>query len=146
MELHKIEGIKHSPQDAIEAWIMYLNNLEGKEMEAIAMENPGIKKALTIEQAFMHNKQERRIYELREKTIKDELSARLGSEARGKTVASQDAICKFLEVRFGEPSRDIQNKVKQIAKLDVLDKIINKIFAVSSLEEAEAVISSVHTQ
>lgn len=146
MELHKIEGIKRSPQDAIEAWMMYLNNLEGKEMEAIAMENPGIKKALTIEQAFMHNKQERRVYELREKAIKDELSDRLGSEARGKTVASQDAICKFLEVRFGEPSRDIQNKVKQIAKLDVLDKIINKIFGVSSLEEAGAVISSVHTQ
>ena len=96
MELRKIEGIKHSPQDAIEAWMMYLNNLEGEEMEAIAMDNPGIKKALTIEQAFMRNKQERRIYELREKAIKDELSALAGLRGEGQRV-SQRRSASFLK-------------------------------------------------
>jgi predicted transposase/invertase (TIGR01784 family) len=149
MELRKIEGVKHSPQDAIEAWMMYLNNLEGEEMEAIAMDNPGIKKALTIEQAFMRNKQERRIYELREKAIKDELSARLGSEAKGRAEGraemAQEAICKFLEVRFGKPSLNLQQRVKRIDKLETLDRIINKIYAAGSLEEAADVIDIVHT-
>jgi hypothetical protein len=122
-----------------------LNNLEGEEMEAIAMDNPGIKKALTIEQAFMRSKQERRIYELREKAIKDELSARLGSEAKGRAEMAQEAICKFLEVRFGKPSQNLQQRVKQIDKLATLDRIINKIYAAGSLEEATGVIDIVHT-
>jgi len=37
---------------------MYPNNLQGEEMEAVAMENPGIKKAMTIEQAFWQSKKE----------------------------------------------------------------------------------------
>ena len=145
MELRKIEGIKRSPQDAIEAWMMYLNNLEGEEMEAIAMDNPGIKKAMTIEQAFMRNKQERRIYELREKAIKDELSALAGSEAKGRAEGMAEAICQFLEVRFGKPSRNLQQRVKRIDKLETLGRIINKIYTAGSLEEAAAVIGIVHT-
>lgn len=150
LELKKIESVKHSPQDPVEAWVMYLNNIEGKEMEAIAMENPGIKKALTIEQAFMRNKQERRIYELREKAIKDELSARLGSEAKGraegKTEGMVEAICQYLEVRFGKSSRNMQKQVKQITGLDALDKIVNKIYTASSLEEAKAVVDRAYGQ
>jgi predicted transposase/invertase (TIGR01784 family) len=125
--------------------MMHLNNLEGEEMEAIAMDNPGIKKAMTIEQAFMRNKQERRIYELREKAIKDELSALAGSEAKGRADGMAEAICQFLEVRFGEPSRNLQQRVKRIDKLETLDRIINKIYTAGSLEEAAAIIDIVHT-
>ena len=48
--------------NALEGWMMYLSNLEGEELEAIAMDNPGIRKALTIEQAFWQSKKERRLY------------------------------------------------------------------------------------
>jgi len=47
------------------------------------MENPGIKKALTIEQAFWQSKKERRFYELREKAIREEISALAGDRAEG---------------------------------------------------------------
>lgn len=43
---------------------MYLNNLEGEEMEAIAVKNPAIRRALTIEEAFWRSEQERRLYEI----------------------------------------------------------------------------------
>jgi predicted transposase YdaD len=113
-------------------------------LEAIAMDNPGIRKALTIEQAFWQSKKERRLYELREKAIRDEISALAGAmaegEARGEAKGRQEAICKYLDARFGESSRGLQKKVKQIGKLETLDEIINKIYTASSLEETRAVV------
>ena len=61
------------------------------------MGNPGIRKAMTIEQIFFKNQQERRLYELREKAVRDEISMMVGAraegEAKGRAVA-QEAICK----------------------------------------------------
>jgi len=145
LEIVKARDLKRKPKDTLESWLAYLNNLEGEVMEAIAVENPSIKKALTLEQAFMQNKQERRIYELREKARLDEISALEGSEAkgeaRGKVVMAQDAICKFLDARFENSSQGLQKQIKQIDKLETLDKIINKIFTANSLNEADAVIN-----
>ena len=128
--------------------MMYLSNLEGEELEAIAMDNPGIRKALTIEQAFWQSKRERRLYELREKAVRDELSMLAGAraegeaegEAKGKATA-QEAICKFLDARFGEASHSLQKKVRQINELEILDKIINKIYTANSLDDANAIIA-----
>ncbi|WP_064774410.1 Rpn family recombination-promoting nuclease/putative transposase [Neomoorella mulderi] len=140
LELEKIKAIKRRPKDALEAWMMYLNNLEGEEMEAIAMENPGIRKALTIEKAFWQSKKERRLYELREKAMRDEISALAGARAEGETKGRQEAICKYLDARFGEASRDLQERIRQIDNLEALDKIINRIYTAGSLEEVKAVI------
>ncbi|MDN5327165.1 MAG: hypothetical protein PWP41_1861 [Moorella sp. (in: firmicutes)] len=142
-----LKMIERQPANSLEAWMMYLNNLEGEAMEAIAMENPGIRKALTIEQAFWQSKKERRLYELREKAIRDEISALAGAraegEARGEARGRQEAICKYLEVRFGEASWDLQGRVRQIGRLEALDKIINKIYTTGSLEEAQDVIDDI---
>ncbi len=151
LELGKIKTLPHQPQDALEAWMLYLNNLEGEVMEAMAMEYPGIKKALTIEQAFWQSKQERRLYELREKAIRDEISALAGARAEGEArgeargeakgiATAQEAICKYLDARFGRASRELRGRVRQIDRLDTLDKIINQIYTAGSLAEAQAVI------
>ena len=123
LEIVKARDLKRKPKDTLESWLAYL----------------------TLEQAFMQNKQERRIYELREKARLDEISALEGSEAkgeaRGKVVMAQDAICKFLDARFENSSQGLQKQIKQIDKLETLDKIINKIFTANSLNEADAVIN-----
>jgi predicted transposase/invertase (TIGR01784 family) len=146
LEIVKARDLKHKPKDALESWLAFLNNLEGEVMEAIAVENPSIKKALTLEQAFMQNKQERRIYELREKARLDEISALEGSEAkgevRGKVVMAQDAICKFLDARFRNSSQGLQKQIGKIDKLETLDKIINKIFTANSLEDVNTIINN----
>ena len=142
LELEKIKQVKRRPKDALEAWMMYLNNLEGEALEVIAMENPGIRKALTIEQAFWQSKKERRMYELREKAVRDEVSALAGARAEGKAEMAQEAICKYLEARFGKSSMSLQKRVKRIVKLNTLDEIINKIYTAKSLEEARAVVDS----
>ncbi len=48
------------------------------------MTNPGIRKAMTIEQIFFKNKKERRLYELREKAARDEISMVTGAKEEGK--------------------------------------------------------------
>ncbi len=154
LELEKIKKIKRKPADDLEGWMIYLSNLECPEMEAIAMGNPGIRKALTIEQAFMQSKKERRIYELIEKAKRDEISALAGARAegeargeakgmvKGEVKMAQEAICKYLEVKFGEESLDLQEKVNKISKLEALNVIINKIFTANSLQDIYTIVDN----
>nr|WP_238472800.1 Rpn family recombination-promoting nuclease/putative transposase [Desulforamulus profundi] len=74
--------MQRRPKDALEEWLLYFNNIVGEEMEEIAMGNPGIRKAMTIEQIFFKNQQERRLYELREKAARDEISMVAGAWPR----------------------------------------------------------------
>lgn len=156
LELEKVKKLKQKPKDTLEEWLMYLSNLQGQEMEEIAMGNPGIRKAMTIEQIFFKNQKERRLYELREKAARDEVSMVTGAKAEGlaeglakgeakglaegEVKGQRDAICKYLDARFSDTSISLQSKVKKISNLAILDKIINKIYKTNSLEEAEAIV------
>ena len=131
-----------------------------KELEAIAIENPAIRKALTIEEAFWRSERERRLYELREKALRDELVMLDGArtegkvegkaegkiegiaegKAAGKAEMTQEAICKYLEARFGETSLDLQKKVQALGQLESLNQIMNKIYLAGSLDDARAII------
>ena len=53
-------------------------------MEKIAQKEPLIQRALTVEDAFTKNEEERRFYELREKGRRDYINAIENSERRGK--------------------------------------------------------------
>ncbi|MCL5781340.1 MAG: Rpn family recombination-promoting nuclease/putative transposase [Firmicutes bacterium] len=147
LELEKFIRLKRRPKDALEEWLLYFNNIAGEEMEAIAMGNPGIRKAMIIEQIFFKSQRERRLYELREKAARDEISMISGARAEGEAkgiekgrAVAQEAICKYLDARFSESSYKLQAEVKRIADVTVLDKIINKIYTVNSLDEAAAII------
>jgi len=156
LELPKITKLKRRPQDALEEWLMYFNNLEGKEMEEIAMTNPGVRKAMTIEQIFLKNKKERRLYELREKAARDEISMVTGAKEEGKAEGkiegkiegraegriemAQSAICKYLDARFSSDSLGLQEEVGAINNLVVLDKIIGKIYTANTMEEAATIV------
>ncbi len=116
------------------------------------MKNPAIRKALTIEEAFWHSERERRLYELREKALRDELVMLDGARAEGKAAGitegkaagkaemAQEAICKYLEARFGEASLDLQQKVRALGQLESLNQIMNKIYLAGSLDDARAII------
>ncbi|MCS5697061.1 DUF4351 domain-containing protein, partial [Desulfofundulus thermocisternus] len=61
-------------------------------------------------------------------------------EARGKVEAKQDAICKYLRRRFGDASAGLQQEVREMTSLEVLDGIMEELFAANTLEEARAII------
>ena len=146
LELPKVTKLKRRPHDSLEEWLMYFNNLEGEEMEEIAMANPGIRKAMTIEQIFFKSKKERRLYELREKASRDEISMVTGAKEEGKAEMARDAICKYLDARFHGASLSLQGEVKAIHNLVVLDKIISKIYKANSMEEVAAIVKESRNQ
>ena len=116
------------------------------------MANPAIRRALTIEEAFKRSEQERRLYELREKALRDKISMMEGARAEGrlegevegrtegKVEMAREAICQYLDARFGRASRGLQKQVSQYNNLQVLNRIINKIYTAASLEDARAII------
>jgi predicted transposase/invertase (TIGR01784 family) len=141
--LPKIKKLNREPQNALEEWFIYLNDVQGGELEVIAMSNPAIRKALSIEEIFKADAQERRLYEMREKAFLDEISnvevAKAEKKAKGILMA-QDAICQFLEVRFGAESQPLQDTVRSITDLNVFSRIMYRIFIVNKLDEAKALI------
>jgi predicted transposase/invertase (TIGR01784 family) len=94
LEIHMIELPKLRRQPAKnnwtpdECWALYIDNMEGETMERIAEREPLIKRAMTIEEIFVKNAEERRLYELREKgrRIYDSAlrKAERDGEARGR--------------------------------------------------------------
>jgi predicted transposase/invertase (TIGR01784 family) len=152
LEINKVKVIDRKPKDNLEAWMVYFSNLEGKEMEEIAMENAAIRKALTIEEMFWQSEKERRFYELREKAILEERSAIVEARAEGETIGeargeakgrvekTQEAICKFMSKRFGIAPGEIMPKVKQMTNLEILDHVMEELFAANTVEEAQAII------
>jgi hypothetical protein len=57
-------------------------------------------------------------------------------EAKGKA----EAICQYLEARFGAESQVIQERVHTITDLDALSRITSQIFKVNHLDEAAALV------
>ena len=60
--------------------------------------------------------------------------------AEAEAKKAQEAICKFLNARFGDISRDLQARVKRVGNVDTLDAILDRIFSADSLKDAAAVV------
>ncbi|MDR0647815.1 MAG: hypothetical protein LBF92_00560, partial [Synergistaceae bacterium] len=76
----------------IECWGLYLNNLEGEAMKMITAQEPMIGRALTVEDVFAKNDEERRLYELREKGRLEFQNAMFTAERRGRQEGIQEGI------------------------------------------------------
>ena len=60
----------------------------------------------------------------------------LEGEAKGKA----EAICQYLEVRFGAESQVLQERIHMITDLGALSHITNKIFFTTHLDEVTTLI------
>ncbi|SHI85429.1 protein of unknown function [Desulfofundulus thermosubterraneus DSM 16057] len=116
---------------------MYLNNLPGDELEAIPVEVPGLKKALTIEEIFKKSEKERRLYELREKAIRDEISMVVGAKAEGV----RESIIRFVRKRFKSVSSELQAKIKQITDIEALERLYDELLDAETPEQAAEIVS-----
>uniref|UniRef100_UPI003898F5AB hypothetical protein n=1 Tax=Desulfofundulus luciae TaxID=74702 RepID=UPI003898F5AB len=76
----------------------------------------------------------------RQAVMEGVLRGKAEGEARGKVEAKQDAICKYLRRRFGDASAGLQRKVREMTSLEVLDGVMEELFAANTLEEARAII------
>jgi hypothetical protein len=58
----------------------------------------------------------------------------------GRLNNSRQVICDYLDERFGFDSMELQEKVKDLVNLDVLDKVPRRLFNADSLEKAQVII------
>ncbi len=79
-------------------------------------------------------------YEAREADLRDQLTRITTAKREGKAEGKAETICQYLEVRFGSESQVLQETVHSITDLDTLGRIINRIFQVTNLNEAKALI------
>lgn len=101
-------------------------------IEGIRMSNPAFRKTITTEDIFKADAQERRLYEMKEKAYLD-AGARIETAekkgiAKGKAVGKSEAVCQYLEARFGVDSQALQDTIRLSTDLDTLNQITNRIF------------------
>jgi predicted transposase/invertase (TIGR01784 family) len=140
LELPKLLCRTTSPQNRLEKWLLYLNNVEGDEMEAIAMSEPMIRKALTCEEIFAKSAQDRRRYELREKAIAEELTLIHGAKAEGEAKGVKNAISMYLKMKFGAQATELISMLDESTNSDSLDRIIGEIFSASTPDEVKELL------
>jgi len=62
------------------------------------------------------------------------IKGRVEGRAEGKIEKAQDAICKYLKRRFGDTSGGLQQIVQEITSLEILDGVMEELFAADTLE------------
>ncbi|MDR3599508.1 MAG: hypothetical protein P4L49_03350 [Desulfosporosinus sp.] len=113
-------------------------------IEMLAEKNKDIKKAYDLLQIISKDEKARMLYDAREAELRDQLtrikSAENKGRAEGKAEGKAETICQYLEANFGIESQALQEAVRTIADLDTLSRITSRIFKVSHLDEATALI------
>lgn len=75
--------------------------------------------------------------------VKEERAeAEARGEARGVGKGKSDAICKFLQKKFGAESLSLQQKVRNITSASALDWILDQVIDVTTKEAAQDIINT----
>ncbi|MCL2065823.1 MAG: Rpn family recombination-promoting nuclease/putative transposase, partial [Candidatus Cloacimonetes bacterium] len=124
LEIHVLElpKLRKNPLelDAINCWLLYLDNMEGEILEQIVKQEPLIKKAISIEEAFILAEEERYNYELREKGRADYFNALSLSLKEGKKQGIQEGIQQGIQNTKHEMARkmlEINMRLEDIVKV-----------------------------
>lgn len=100
MELTKLEEKHYRLSDRLTKWLLFLKGVEQKEWEALAMETPEFKKAMTTLEVLSQDKEIRRLYNMRQKALMDERSAlgkaRREGEEKGEEKAKGEVAVNLL--------------------------------------------------
>ncbi|CDX04964.1 Putatative recombinase [Desulfitobacterium hafniense] len=97
LELEKWKALSTKPRTRLDKWLMYLSNTDPEGLEEIAMSEPAIGKALTAEEIFLKNDKERYLYEMREKAMRDHLSAMDNAKTEGIERGKTEIILSMLK-------------------------------------------------
>lgn len=133
-----------------------------RQLEVIAMDDPMISRAMKDWENVSADPKLRELYFDRRKAVIDRMAAAKAAELReqraltegrekgraegraeGQSLMAQDAICQYLNARFGTASESLQAEVRGITDLESLTRLLNRIFKVTSLDEAQNLIQDI---
>lgn len=122
------------------------------------MDDPMISRAMKDWENVSADPKLRELYFDRRKAVIDRMAAAKAAELReqraltegrekgraeGQSLMAQDAICQYLDARFGTASESLQAEVRGITDLESLTRLLNRIFKVTSLDEAQNLIQDI---
>ncbi|SDJ05147.1 Rpn family recombination-promoting nuclease/putative transposase [Natribacillus halophilus] len=64
-------------------------------------------------------------------------------ERRGMEKGKQDSILTFLDARFGLTTDSVQEQVRSIKDVELLDEVLRKVFSAKSYEDAQEIIEEI---
>ncbi|KFI34789.1 hypothetical protein HY00_09690 [Peptococcaceae bacterium SCADC1_2_3] len=67
---------------------------------------------------------------------------RIEGRIEGRIEKAREDICKFMVRRFGADPDEITQKIGQISSLEILDKLMEELFAANTKEEAQNIIGN----
>nr|WP_276531993.1 Rpn family recombination-promoting nuclease/putative transposase [Brevibacillus invocatus] len=124
LELPKVAGVHQETSDLLVKWLLFLKAESKTKLEELAMSEPTIRKAIDVLEFLNQDKEARKLYELREKALKDELNMIEGAKAEG------------------ERQKAIQMAMKMLTKGKDVEEIAE--FTELSLEEIEELKQQLH--
>ncbi|MCX6089825.1 MAG: transposase, partial [Candidatus Atribacteria bacterium] len=71
---------------------------------------------------------------------KGKIEGKIEGRIEGKIEGKIDYICKFMVRRFNADPDETMQQLKQISSLEVLDNLMEELFAVNTIEEARAIM------
>ena len=142
LEIRKLVDpeIPRDENDPVVEWMEFIDAKSKGVIEMLADKNQDIKKAYDLLQIISKDEKARMLYEAREAERRDQITWMESAKAEGEAKGKAETICQYLEVRFGAESQALQDKVRTITDLGVLNRITNRIFVVAYLDEATALV------
>ena len=127
LEIHVIElpKLRKNPLklNALNCWLLYLDNMEGELMNQIIKAEPLIERAITIEEAFLLAEEERYNYELRERGRANYDSAMSWSLKEGIKQGMEQGMEKGIEHGLQISRGIIFNMLKKNMSLEEISDI-----------------------
>ncbi|MDF2648488.1 MAG: hypothetical protein K0Q73_4293 [Paenibacillus sp.] len=84
LELPKLKKAAHNMDNRLVRWLTFISGASQERWEELAMDTPGLKKAMTTLEFLSQDKEMRALYEMRRKAQLDEQSALDYAESRGE--------------------------------------------------------------
>ena len=100
VELAKFRKLKQKPdiKNPLERWILFLENSPEEVLEVIKSHDPAIEKAEKVLEWLNSDEETRRLYELREKAIHDEITRINGAKEEGKKEVAKKMLLNNMDV------------------------------------------------
>nr|WP_276531877.1 Rpn family recombination-promoting nuclease/putative transposase [Brevibacillus invocatus] len=120
LEIHFLElpklGFEHQEtSDLLVKWLLFLKAESETKLEELAMSEPTIRKAINVLEFLSQDKEARKLYEMREMALKDELNMIEGAKAEGRTEGERQKALEIAREMLAEG--DSPERVAKLTKL-----------------------------
>lgn len=107
LEIHFVElpklaqlNVNIAEEAGLVNWLLFLNRIDQTYWEALSMNEPELQKAMTMLEILSQDTEARRLYEMREKYLKDEASMVEGARVEGKREIARNMVAKGMDSRM----------------------------------------------